>query len=911
MESHIFFKPHTEVNMKFTKLLSMLLVAVMLFSLAACTGDGTTDNSSKVEFNGPKEAIADKNGSEYVIIRNKNGSDYETDIAVDLQDRIRKITGAELKISNDSKAEKPKEIILGTARGANEGLGETQWKISHDGNKLIITAGGDKALELAYTFILEQFLGCSWLDVDLKPMNAIKVPKEFVYEDEYMSREAFLAQTQLIEYPEYPEEAIPRDYDYFVKVTQGEKTIEIPVYNRTIGSNYFISNVRDGDIHRRYAEFAFSGDPVTIEVTANLDFNRVSVMPSSKGIDFKVDGNKITYTIDKPQTTMIKLNDNRDTILAIFAEEPEYEDDIPDKALSTVHYYEAGVHEPENGEIILTSGETLYLAPGAVVKARVFASGMNVKICGRGTLLESSPNRTKLGQKASYMIQLENAKGADISGIKVVDAHTFNITMTSCEGITIHDVKVLSNQISTDGLSWWAKNTDIHVYDCFWHVSDDIFVVGGECENNLVENCIVGADYGVFTPTTSGEGITFKNIDIFRSRALIKIINDGGAGLTTMENIYAEDVDSTGSIVEYTPGSNKPRNYVLKNVSINGLKSDIITTNGCNGLYVTFDNVWIDGKLVTADTFLGATAKGQNITITSANDKTAAKVGIDNVEKVTLYKTEKVFINALEVETAIPTVKENGTVYVPVKEVLKALDFTNIKLSDGKLTFEYKDEKYEVTEGKTEAVSKGNKVTLSTAPVLRDENLCVPLDFFKTVLGTDAKYDEAKLRVDITNIARSGNLLRNGDMEQGMTTDWITRWFTPMYLSTEAHSGKYAMRTLVDETSYEPGSANGIYQDIAAVIRRYGEGTYKISAWVKKTSTSTNSTKISLGITPYYDPDSNKVTITPTTQWQKMEYTYQYTGNPEALSMLYYYVGYADGTVKGFLIDDMVMEKIK
>ena len=897
--------------MKITKILSLVLAAVMLFSVAACNGD-TGDTNSKVELKGPKQAIADKNGSEYVIIRNKDGSDYETDVAVDLQDRIRKITGAELKISNDKKDENAKEILIGSARGANEGLTETQWKVSHDGSKLIITAGSDKALELAYEFFMEQFLGCTWLDTELEPMDSIKVTKNFTYEDEFMTKEQFLAQTQLIKYPEYPEEAIPRDYDYFVKVTQGENTIEIPVYNRTIGSNYFVNSIKDGDIHRRYAEFAFSGDPVTIEVTVNLDMTSVSVMPSSKGIDFEVNGNKITYTIDEPQTTMVKLNDDKDTILAIFAEEPEYEDDIPDKNLSTVYYYEAGFHEAENGELHLTSGETLYLAPGAVLKARVYVSGTNVKISGRGTLLESSPNRTKVGEKVSYMIQMQNAKDVEVSGIKVVDAHTFNITMTSCTDVTIHDVKVLSNQISTDGLSWWAKNTNVHVYDCFWHVSDDAFVVGGECVNNLVENCIVGSDYGIFTPTTTGE-ILFKNIDVFRCGRLVKIINGAASGLTTMENIYAEDVDSCGALFDFQPSKDVTRKFVLKNVSINGPKNttNLIATTNYKGLDATFDNVWVNGKLVTESTRLGdSSVKNQTVTFTDANDKEAAKVGVDNVKATSKYVAEKVFINALEVETAIPTVKYEGNVYVALKEVLIALDFTNIKYEDGKMTFEYGDEKYEVTKGKTEAVSKGKKVTLSVAPVTKNGILCVPLDFFKTVLGNEASYDEAKKRVNITNIPREGNLLRNGDMEQGMTSDWITRWFTPMYLSKDAHSGQYAMRTYVDENSYQPGSANGIYQDIANVVRRYGKGTYKISAWVKKTAASCNSTKISMGITPYYDPGSEKVTITPTTEWQKMEYTYKYTGDPESIMMLYYYVGYADGSVKNFIIDDMEMVKI-
>ena len=509
------------------------------------------------------------------------------------------------------------------------------------------------------------------------------------------------------------------------------------------------------------------------------------------------------------------------------------------------------------------------------------------------------------------MIEIQDSARVDISGIKIVDAHTFNITMTSCTDVTIHDVKVLSNQISTDGLSWWAKNTNIHVYDCYWHVSDDIFVVGGNCVNNLVENCIVGADYGVFTPTTTGDGILFKNIDVFRCGRLVKIINNGGEAVTTMENIYAEDIDSCGSLFDFSPGKDCTRKYVLKNVSINGPKAttQIISTNGNSGLEVTFDNVWVNGKKIEKTTdFSEASKNSYKVTVTDANDKKAAKVGVDNV-KSAKYSAETLYIENLKVDSALETFTENSTQYVSAKEVLTALDYTNFKFDGSKFTFEYKDEKYELNVGSKDVTANGKKLTLAAPVVLKRDSVCIPLDFFKTVLGVNATYSVSEKRVEIENIERTGNLLRNGDMEEGMTTDWITRWFTPMYLSTDAHSGKYAMRTYVNpEESYDPGSENGIYQDIANVIRRYGNGKYKLTCWVKKTAQNSDSSIIEMGITPYYSPNGKSVKIRPTTEWQKMEYTFDCNLKIEDMLTLYFYVGYADGDHKQFIIDDMTME---
>ncbi len=899
----------------FVKIITMLLAVLLL---ASCT-DGASGEEGKLDMSGPKVDIVKNGESEYVIVRKKNGPDYETDYVVDLQNRIEKITGATLKIVSDNKEEKAKEILIGSARDVNANLGEREYMISNNGGRFIITAGGEDALKTAYEIFLKEILGCSWHDTEFEPKSSISVPENLNFKDKILTREDLLKITQLIEYPEYPEEAVRRDYDYSVKVTQGDKSIEIPVYNQVVASNYFTTTY-NGDQHRRFSEFAFGGDPVTIEVTVNMDFNKVEVQPSSKGIDFKVEGNKIIYTLDKPQTTMVKVNEDIDSLLAIFAEEPELESEIPNKDLPNVIYFEAGYHKPEGGVLKLESSQQVYLAPGAVVAARVqIKDAGNVSITGRGAFVEPSPNRMPVSD-VNYMMHLANSNNIMIDGIKLLDAHTFNIYCESIADSTINGVKVLSNQISTDGLTMQGTDKNVKVTNSFWHIGDDIFVYSANLTDVSVENCIVGSGYGVFTPTVykTGGDTHFKNVDVFRCGRLIKVINriPNPSAVTYMENIFCEDVSSLTNLIDYQsePGGST-RSFYLKNVTI---KNQSTTDNlinlekGFMGMDLTVENVWVDGKELNGknDLKVGTVHYGNKLTYVGTFDKEAAKVDCKNVVKVNKTVAESIYIANLRVATPIPSFEMDGTRYVAVKEILKNLDFTGITEADGVLTFKYKNEEYKVTSGKTEVVAKGNKVKLSKAPTEKNGVMCVPLEFFEKVLGTEATYDSAKKRVNIKNIARTGNLLRNGGLEDGMNTDWVTRWFTPMYLSTEAHSGNYSMKMRVTPDAYSPGSANGIYQDVADIIRRYGKGSYKVTAWVKKGSADCNSKSVSMGMTQGYDPGSFRKNIALTDQWQKIEFTYNYKEPPQNLSTMYFFVGYADGTIKDILIDDMSLEKI-
>ena len=104
-----------------------------------------------------------------------------------------------------------------------EPVGFATASLTVKGEKVIIAGGSDRALQAAYTYFESNFIDAT--------NKTVAVPKDLNYTGTFKTREEQLAEVRLVKYPEYPEENLPRNYDYTVRVKQGSETIEIPVYN--------------------------------------------------------------------------------------------------------------------------------------------------------------------------------------------------------------------------------------------------------------------------------------------------------------------------------------------------------------------------------------------------------------------------------------------------------------------------------------------------------------------------------------------------------------------------------------------------------------------------------------------------------------------------------------------------------
>ena len=120
----------------------------------------------------------------------------------------------------------------------------------------------------------------------------------------------------------------------------------------------------------------------------NGSVREVTIRPLSKGIEYKQIQNAILFTLEKPQYLSIEFDGDRLHNLHLFANPLETEK--YDKETKGIMYFGPGVHRPKdlpNNQIRIPGNTTVYLAPGAVVKAKLLVDkAENVRIIGRGIL---------------------------------------------------------------------------------------------------------------------------------------------------------------------------------------------------------------------------------------------------------------------------------------------------------------------------------------------------------------------------------------------------------------------------------------------------------------------------------------------------------------------------------------------
>ncbi len=649
----------------------------------------------------------------------------------------------------------------------------------------------------------------------------------------------------LVQFPTYPEE-LPRDYDYEVSVTKGDRTITLPVYNASRHDNGYVSTKSgDADSYRRFCEFGFEGE-VTISIKVNNPMSSYAILPSSKGIDSTYDNGVVTFKISEPQDLLFRTNDDHNTILSIFAY-PLEDENKPKETDPNTLYFKAGLNNlslaggqmfkvDKKGVFTIPSGYTVYLEPGALVTARLQTekSAENVTVCGRGAVLDPRLDRVTT---YSYMFYATDSKNTTIRDVKFLDAHCFNLCFTGVDGLTIQNAKILSSEISSDGISFWgttekSPNKNIKIDGCYIYNNDNMFVVTS-AEQLDITNCILGSGFAVYYPQGPVNHYNMENCDIFRMgdffRATMNMENDYGDATwnITGKNLRCEDAVTTNAFIYILNQLNGAKSIKLENVSLPKITSEP-NLNASKTTNATFDlkNFWIAGSALTSRSQL-TERNGEGVTLNlSSGDAASAGAGSYAKAKKTVdWKGEPTIkiggytvpfdeVGALEVEG-----------YVPATNVLYALNYT-------KKGADYIEEKDGV-------------------PML-------PLSFFKDVMNLEVTTDANG--VNIAPDMSKRNMLHNGgfeDIEHSLSTelkisgaysnsvDWTCFNFAGLFVDTKnANSGKSAMKVNNEKTTGDLG----LVQCITPVLEQYGAGTYRFEAFVKLGLSTDVMTTVKLGL---------------------------------------------------------------
>ena len=512
-------------------------------------------------------------------------------------------------------------------------------------------------------------------------------------EDDTAQREEFFSSDQLVIYPELPEQ-IHRNYDYKVTVTQGTETSSIPVYNHVM--EYEVSDRSiGGDLYRRFSQFAFSGKQVRVDIKVNRDFEYYSVFPSAKNFKTEYNGGVISVYLDEPDYFGIRLDNDDNSILSVFADLPEFPGDVPSKDDENVIYVE-GWHDVEGGILYATKENThLYIAPGAVLNARVDMTGANSKITGRGVILDAFENIYKLdirdGGTETHGIMLCQlySDGGLFDGPILMDARCFNLMTKS--NVTVRNYKALSSMMTTDGITAGGKNS---TFEHCWIYCGDNAIVSSGAEDHTYRDIALGTTCAALFPQNGSINLYFENIYVFRSNdgVINNRYNGGGAPERRVEITYKNlDCMDCINVNRFFQGGNMgllkkpilfdgislPNMTGVTNLhSIGEVKNILVQFTNANDIYtenyaLTFNNLYINGEAVTDLSQVIVDGDYQN-TITLTNDGSYTPVE-RAIVTVNHKETNQVYVGAYLMGFENEVLWEDDGPLLPVDEILAAL----------------------------------------------------------------------------------------------------------------------------------------------------------------------------------------------------------------------------------------------
>ena len=422
------------------------------------------------------------------------------------------------------------------------------------------------------------------------------------------------------------------DYRLRVRVPNGEWK-EVFIY-RVLVVKEFRSNEQGHDNHlasaASVAMFDFTG---TVEVEVNVDYaplQSCTVRPIAREVTGRIDGSAIRFTLDRPAKLVIAANGDKARELHLFAGEPEH--GAPTRGGRNVTYFGPGVHQLDPFEYKVKSNETIYLAPGAVVRGQFTCDHVeNVVIRGRG-VIDQTDRFTPGGRKGSNGVRIDFGRNITIEGITILDAVGYHIGLGSSHDVRIRNTRSFSVSQWADGIDAMSC-TGVKIDDVFIRSSDDCiafyggrWMFAGDGRDISVTNSTFWADvahpifmgiHGTPGKAETLSNITFKNIDILEHNQPgpgyqgCMTINAGDGILVkdvTFEDIRVEPF-TLGQLINLRVFQNGAYNtepgrgvqgITFKNISFTGVSlprseiSGFASDRAVHG--VVFENLTINGK---------------------------------------------------------------------------------------------------------------------------------------------------------------------------------------------------------------------------------------------------------------------------------------------------------------------------
>ena len=712
---------------------------------------------------------------------------------------------------------------------------DSEWAVAAKDGKIYIAGASRYAVDVAYV---------KFQDVIADMKGKYNFPEKVFGSGKLPSKEKYLETEQLVIYPEL-DGRVNRIYDYKVTVNQRGLSAEIPVYNHSM-EYALMSRSVGGDNFRRFAYFAFSGENTRIDIRVGTDFDSYSVLPSAKDFDTEYNDGVISVYLDEPDYFAIRLDGNDATILSVLSDYPEYPLEVPEKGDKNVYYIDSW-YETENGIWEITeSDKTVYIAPGAVVNARIKFSGKGFKNCrviGRGAILDPFGNLYKtdirVGGTEGAGTKMVSFTGDNwvYDGPVCIDARCFNITMGGNNGI-VRNYKALASMMNTDGITIGGKN---HLVErCYMYVGDNGLVIS-DARDTVFRNVTIGTTCAAIFPQGSNMRVTLEDTYIFRTNDGVLNNFYNGDGKTqrtndiTMKNLYCDDCVNLPHFFRGEQMGTLDKVFNFINVSLPAIcgSSDahnswkpntnkLVTMKNDEGKLFTenytlnFTNLYINGTAVKGKADVTINDKWKN-TYTFTND------GKFKAGRCVLYDAEsvakdKVFVGGLQIFHKNDAVHLDDETYLSAQETL---------------SFFSSNAKVETVE--IEGIEYVSLAELRAKGVIED-------------------YNVNKTGIYLTPFDNGQNLLFGEKGEISRYSE-LNCYQVDMVVEMEGDNPVFYMH------NYKNRNTGGISRFIHEEIKMYGQGTYEFSFKMKGSGEGTVSLSMAHDTITEYKKTSKELEV--------------------------------------------------
>lgn len=426
-------------------------------------------------------------------------------------------------------------------------------------------------------------------------------------------------QAKLVTYP--APKGAPLKQDFTVKVREADGQWKpVDVYSvkvdQVIGAKHHTEEAS-------MAYFDFDGE-VEVQVKSNKGtINTNRIRPLSYNIASNVSGDVLTFKLNKPRNLSVEVNGDIFHNLHLFANPIDINVPKKKKAKNLI-YFGPGIHQLPGDSLIVKSGQTVYVAGGAIVRGNIrVKNAHDVKVFGRGYV-------GPVGR--GYGVSIENSKNVEVEGLVMTQCPT-----GGSNGVTIRNVKCISWYGWGDGMNVFSSS-NVSYDGVFCRTSDDCTTIyatrmgyTGSSRNITMKNSTLWADvahpifiglHGNVERPDTIENALYKNIDIldhsemqldYQGCMAIGCGDDNLVRNIRFEDIRVEDF-RRGQLVNLRVTFNKKyckapgrgiENIVFKNVSYNGTHSELSIIEGYDKdrmvKNVRFENLRINGKLISDD----------------------------------------------------------------------------------------------------------------------------------------------------------------------------------------------------------------------------------------------------------------------------------------------------------------------